>query len=455
MNAEPENNLQPSAPAPAKLQPKKWLQSLPKRLLKLVTHNWGWKVLAVLLALCLWAGLITQDPTLTRERVFGDVKVSVTGSDTLRRNGMIVLSGLEDEALVTRLRVDVPQREYNSASATNFNPRVELSRVTETGEQTLKIITTSTTTYGTVQSLSPDSVSVVVDQYVTNYRVPVTVNIIGEYPQGYYGATPTADPSVVAVSGPKSIVDQIARVYVDFDVSKLIAREGLSRSALGMRFADAGGNAVESDLLEATSSDVLLRTIIVQQQLYPSKALPVSTVGVTVGTVAQGYHIASVDITPASVLTAGESGALEALESIAVATPLDVTGLNQSFAAEVRLDKPIDLNYLNVDEVLVSVTIEPVSVTRTFADVRLRALNASDAYDVTLNENTVTVQLTGAKNIVEALKASAVSAYVDASGLAAGEYSLPVYVQVENADMTGMSSLSSLGTVGVTLTQKP
>ena len=33
-------------------------------------HNLGYKVLAVVLAIVLWAALITQDPTLTREKVF-------------------------------------------------------------------------------------------------------------------------------------------------------------------------------------------------------------------------------------------------------------------------------------------------------------------------------------------------------------------------------------------------
>ena len=100
------------------------------RVLKVIINNWTWKLLALFLAICLWVGLITQDPTLTRERVFTDATVSITGAETLRRNGLIVLSGLEDEVLHARLRVEVPQREYNTVGASNYNPRVELSRIT-------------------------------------------------------------------------------------------------------------------------------------------------------------------------------------------------------------------------------------------------------------------------------------------------------------------------------------
>ena len=125
------------------------------RVLKVIVNNWAWKLLALFLAVCLWAGLITQDPSLTRERVFTDATVSITGAETLRRNGLIVLSGLEDEHLHARLRVEVPQREYNTVGAYNYNPRVELSRITEPGEQQIKLYATSTTAYGTVEDISP------------------------------------------------------------------------------------------------------------------------------------------------------------------------------------------------------------------------------------------------------------------------------------------------------------
>ena len=127
MNAEPKKAAEQPRPSLRKA-----LKGAPQRLWRLIYHNWPWKLLALFLALCLWAGLITQDPTLTRERVFTDVTVSVVGADTLRRNsGLIVLSGLEDENLTARLRVDVPQREYNTVTLTVEIEPVMVSRTFE------------------------------------------------------------------------------------------------------------------------------------------------------------------------------------------------------------------------------------------------------------------------------------------------------------------------------------
>ena len=187
MNTEPKRNETGSV--------RQALRQAPARFLRVCLHNWGWKLLSLFLAVCLWAGLITQDPTLTRERVFSDVPVTVTGTDTLIGNGLIVVSGLEDENLSVRLRADVPQRSYSNAQASNYNPRVDVSRITETGEQTLRIQTSSTTTYGTVTSVSPESLTVVVDEYVTNYRVPITLNVTGSAPDGYYASTPQLAPA--------------------------------------------------------------------------------------------------------------------------------------------------------------------------------------------------------------------------------------------------------------------
>lgn len=322
MNAEPKKAAEQPRPSLRKA-----LKGAPQRLWRLIYHNWPWKLLALFLALCLWAGLITQDPTLTRERVFTDVTVSVVGADTLRRNsGLIVLSGLEDENLTARLRVDVPQREYNTVTASNYNPRVDLTRITEAGEQTLRINTTSTSTYGTVRGISPETITVVVDQFVTNYRVPVSVNIIGEYPEGFYGTPISLDPSAVTLSGPKSLVDQISRVYVDFDVSRLAAKAGTVRTALPMRFVNADGDPVESDLLEVTSADVVLRTITVEQDLYPTRTVSLSSEGLTEGKPADGYRVAGVTVTPSTVVVAGPQSTLDLLEDLSISDPVDITG---------------------------------------------------------------------------------------------------------------------------------
>ncbi|MEG0639977.1 MAG: CdaR family protein [Clostridia bacterium] len=445
MNTEPKRSDSPSF--------RKALKTMPMNVLRACVHNWPWKLLAFFLAICLWAGLITQDPTLTREHVFTDVPIAITGADTLRRNGLIVLSGLEEDVLTARLRADVPQREYNNVTANYYNPRVDLSRITKTGEQTLRILTSSTTTYGNVQAVSPENITVMVDEYITNYRVPVSIHAIGNYPAGFHGISPSLDPSAVAVSGPKSIVDQIARVYVDFDLSRLPAQAGLVRTALPMRFVDDAGNAITSKLIEVTSADVLLRTIIVEQLLYPTKTLAVTKLSLSTGIPADGYELKSVTASPSTLLAAGDKLKLDGLEAIFTDHPIDISGRSESFVAEVKLRKPSELVYLSSDTVTLHFEIVPFFITRNFNDIKPTVYGQSDKQHVTLSQKAVSVAITGPQTAIEQLKSSMLSIYVDVSQLGEGEHILPLLLHLEGESTSGISYTISPNTVTTTISK--
>lgn len=448
MNTEPNKTLPSARSRVADV-----LRKAPSGLGQLVVHNWPWKLLALFLALCLWAGLISQDATLTRERVFTDVPLNVTGADSLRRNnGLIVLSGLESENLNVRMRVEVPQKEYMNVSYSYYNPRIDLTRITEPGEQTLRISTTATTTYGSVTDVTPDTVTLMVDEYVTNYRVPVSVNVTGEYPDGFYGGTISRDPSVVAISGPRTIVDQIVRVYVDFDASALSPRAGSMLTALPMRFVDREGNDVQSDLLEVTSAGVVLRTITLGQTLYPTREIPLSASALTRGTPAKGYQVKNVSISPAALQAAGSEDALDAVKQLFIDSAVDVTGADESFTATVRARRPSELEYISTESIIVSVEIEPVDISRTFDSVKLFARGTGSGLSVALDKKTVSAVLTGPQLTLENLRAANVSAYVDVTDLEAGEYELPVEIYIEGKPMDGVRFITTPAAVLATIT---
>lgn len=423
------------------------------RVLKVIVNNWTWKLLALFLAICLWAGLITQDPTLTRERVFTDATVSITGAETLRRNGLIVLSGLEDEVLHARLRVEVPQREYNTVGASNYNPRVELSRITEPGAQQIKLYATSTTAYGTVEDITPATLDVVVDEYVTNYRIPVSVNVIGEYPEGFYGGAFTRDPSLVALSGPKTLVDQVARVYVDYDASVLKAEAGEVSTALPMRFVDREGHEIVSDLLEVTSSGVVLRSIIIEQELYPIRVLPVSDLDIISGEPARGYQITGVEISPTVLRAAGDETIISDIPSLFVESAVNVEGVTETFTTSLRVKKPSELAYLNSTTISATVSVEPVVISSNLASVKVRARGMASNQKVGLDTSSLSAVVTGPMLQVESLRAADVTAYVDVSGLKAGTHILPVQFHVEDQDVEPFSFEASPSTVVVTISE--
>jgi len=409
------------------------LKATPSRFWKRLTHNWGWKLLSLLLAVCLWAGLITQDPNLTRERRFTDVPIALTNQETLRRNGLIVLSGLEEDKLrLESFRAEIPQRYYDSVTVSNYNPRIDLSRIVETGEQDVKISFTTSGTYGTVEAASPSTLPIVVDEYVTNYRVPVSLNITGSYPVGYHASNPIVDPGTVAVSGPKTLVDQVAGVRANLDLNLFSARAGTTRIALPLYFVDADGNAIESDLLEAASANTVLRTVTVEQKLYNSKEINVSAAALTQGSPATGYTVTGISATPSTLLAAGDEAALEAVEQLFIESPINIEGATESFTAEVRLRKPTDLVYLSTATITVCVEVEPIIISRSFENVRVQVNHLPSSMRAILSQKNLNVTVTGPMLAVKALRASQISAAIDAEGLQTGEHMVPVQTAVES-----------------------
>ena len=430
-----------------------WKQ-LAKAALRMLLNNWGFKLLALVLAVGLWAGLISQDPTLTREKVFNDVTINVTGSETIKRNGLVVVSDLSSLLQDATLRVDVPQMQYQSAQASYYNARIDLSRITQTGVQEVRVLTTNSTAYGNVTEISPATLQIEVEEYITRYRIPVAVDTVGTVPDGYYATTPSLDPPLVAVSGPRSLVEKVVRAEAVLDLSALPEREGLVRTALPFRLLDEQGNAVESSLLEVTSESVLVDSVVVEQTLYSIRTLDLSDVGLISGKPANGYEIKSVAITPEQVTAAGRAINLDALDTLYPDSSVSVEGASQSFNQQVKVRKPSELVYLSSDSITVAVEIGPVIRERTFEDVRVTVTGVENGTKADLSVKNADVTITGAQLWVEALKANALSLVCDASGLAEGTYQLPVICQVAGSDGQTFSVEVVPETIAVTIGSK-
>ena len=422
---------------------------------RLIASNWGYKLLSVLLALALWAGLITQDPTLTREKTMPDGSVTVLGSDTLLRAGYIVTDGLDDIPSVT-IRAEIPQGQYQAAQASNYNPRIDLSRISATGEQELKIATTNSTSYGPVHEVTPASVTVTVDEYITRYRIPVRVETLGEAPAGWYSTAPSAEPSILAVSGPRSLVERIVRAEAALDLATLPAQEGTVRTAVSFRLVDRQGEEIPADSLQITSQSVLIDSVVLEQSMLPMKTLNLSTVGLVTGTPAEGYEIKSITITPSSVNAAGPDEVLAQLDAIYADATVDVTDLTDSINRSIRVRKPTELNYLSQDTVTVAVEIGPILSSRTFRSLRVEPVGLGEGLTASLEPRTAEAEVEGDLLWVLKLRASDLRLRVDLTGLTAGEYDLPVICELadENSGVTAWSAAVTPETVHVTVQEK-
>lgn len=440
------------SPQPQK-EPSRWSVLL-EALKHLLLHNWPTKLLALVLAVVLWAGLIMQDPTLTREKTFSNVKISITGSDAIKRNGFIVVSDLDEVLGSVSMSVDVPQMQYANAKASSYNVRIDLSRITAAGEQEIPVQASNNSVYGTVSSILPSTVRLEVEEYITRYRIPVTTLSVGTAPEGYYATEPAVDPPMIAVSGPKSLVERITRAQAVVELGNLPAREGTLRKAVPFTLLDENNNEIESDLLQITSESVLVDSVVVEQKVYSVRTILLSDLGLVRGTPAKGYEVKSVYVTPDHVTVAGLQRELDTLDVLYADSYVDVSGLSSSVNRSLRLRIPSSLPYTSANTVTVAVEIGPILRSKTFTGLDIAAEGLMDGLTCTMVTKQGAVTVTGAQLWLNELTKADVTLSCDLSGLTAGTYDVPVLCDIVDREGKNSSVEMAPQTIRVVIAQE-
>lgn len=432
---------------------KKALSSAWQWFRQVVLNNWSLKLLSLVIALALWAGLITQDPTLTREKIFRDVTVSVNNADILRRNGYIVTSDLDALLQDVTVAADVPQMQYADVLPTNYNIRVDLNRLEHrTGEQTLSIMTTNTATYGSVTRINPPTITVMVEEYVTHNYIPVTVVQEGEIPAGFYATAVTRDPAWITVSGPRSLVEQVDHAEVVLNMSALPAREGTVERALTFTLMGENGQVIESDMLQVTRESVLRERINITVTLYTQREIDLLTAQLYTGEPAEGYEVTDVYVTPTKVTMAGLQSVVDTVNMIQPNRLVNIGGATETVTASVDLARPQNLQWISATRATVTVIIQPKKETAHIMDVPVSIVGVPEGWSATAVQDTVVVSVTGAQPWVTKLSAEDVKVVCDVTGLAAGVHEATLQCLIDGGAGSDFLAETEPQTLRVTLT---
>ncbi len=332
-----------------------------RALVHLVLHNGGFKLIAILISVTLWAGLISQDVNLTREKTFTDVPVNVTNTEAMKRSGYIVVSDL-DEALedVTAVAA-VPQQQFDNADVSAYNVRVDLSRIAGTGEQELRLTSSTSTAFGRIVSLNPSSIHVQVEDYVVRYRIPVSVSIPGEIPEGWYMSAPSVDPPLVVVSGPRSVVSTISRARVFLDPKEVEWTEGYMVTSGKLNLYNRSGDEVPRDNLEVSYDGIVLDDVVLEANILPTLTFETTDLIGTINKVANGYEVKAVHISPESITVAAKGEVLSQMTELALSDHyVDLKGLKDTTSFQIKVSKPSENAVLSNDTITVTVDVEPI-----------------------------------------------------------------------------------------------
>lgn len=339
---------------------KQTLSLIGQGLKHLLLHN-GWlKLIAIGISILLWAGLISQDESITRDKTFQNVKVSVTGQEALKGNGYIVTSDLDN--IYVDFTAAVPQKQYEKADSSKYNVRLDLAKINAIGTHEIQIDKTNTLQYGGITSIKPDSVTVQVEKYKPR-DIPVSAEFRDTEPEGWKYFPGECDPQTVHVSGPQRIVDEIfkAKCFVTAEDVEWVC--GSSNGIpVSFQFYNRDGEVIDTQFLSITSANVPIDTIMVSYSVLAQKTFSTTDCANLIGKVAKGYEFVGIKYSPETITVYDSSEVLDNLENLAVEdTEIKIAGLKATKSFPLKVIKPSEESKLTNDTITVTVEIAEAS----------------------------------------------------------------------------------------------
>ena len=326
-------------------------------------HN-GWvKLIALLISLVLWAGLISQDESITRDKTWQNVNVSISGQDTLKRNGYIVVTDLDSLLSNVTVTAAVPQKQYDFAEPSAYNLRVDLSKINGTGEQEIKILSTANNTYGKVINTVPSVINVEVEEYIAGSELNVFASIKDTANKAWYKdwyiEISKVNPYQIKINGPVSLVTLVTSAKIQIDPETMQWSEGTMMTTGEIKLYNRAGEEIASPLLGITYDAYTIDTVLLEIDVLPTKSFQTSDMIDLSGKVKKGFRITSVKISPETITVAARSEVLEQLDELPFEINENIDNLSSDKTFQIEVLKPSSDAVLSNDTISVKVEIEP------------------------------------------------------------------------------------------------
>lgn len=387
-------------------------------------------LLAGLIAVCLWAYVITAERPES-ENTFYNVPVVLDGEAVLQDRGMMITS---DADMTVTLKLSGKRSDLNKLKSSDIAAVVDLSRITEAGQKKVHYdVSIPGDSTIEVVSRQPDTLTLTVMEWATK-EIPVELVYDGRVSEGYYVDKQSAslDYEAVTVTGPKEIINQIEKAKITLNLENRI--ETISEE-LRYALCDAEGNPIE-DVSSVTTDHGEIRVTVSIQQL--------KEVRMTYSVVAGGGLTAEdVRVTAdyETVTVAGSTAALVDLDEINLGT-VDLGQLTESTELVMAIKLPEGVsNQSGYTVVRLQVEL-PELETRTYSVSKFRTVNVPQGLTAQIYTQLLEVKIRGRGPVLDRLKPEHITAVVDLSGEEAGMFSLPVEFELE-----GFGTVENIGAI--------
>lgn len=399
-------------------------------ILKALSKNIGFKILAVLFAFTLWLTVYNiEDPTKSKTLT---VNVNISNKEYVDSLGKYF--EIKDGTNKVSFSVTAARSILDKLDESDFTAVANMEQiiVTEDGTEGLvpvEIVCTANINSSSIRLSSTNkSLKLALEDLMTKQFV-VSASAFGEVAEGYaLGSVEVTAPNVLKISGPKSIVENIASVIATIDVSGM-SETWTTYRATPLLFDEEGK---EIDTTRLTFSDT---TVNVSAEI-----LNVKEVAVMVqpsGTPAAGYEITSISCNPATIRLKGDKSVLNTINAIEIpAGVLSVAGADKNVTAAVDITEyiPYGASIVNSEDATVEITVTiGQKKEKTFnletKNITVTGLPTGAAIKFALES--VAVTISGQEADINQLNSAFLMGSIDVTGLTAGTHEITLNLDLD------------------------
>ena len=417
-----------------------------KKILKKLTNNLGFKLLAVLFAFAMWLVVYNIDDPSSSKNFTATVTIQNAQSVSDMNKCYEVIDGTGTVSFrVTAKRSILEKLDYSDFTAI---ADMSLMNVSDDGTEGSVPIAISANNYTSSVKVSGLTKYLKVSlEDLQEKQFVITADTKGKVADGFtLGDVSVSNPNVIKVSGPASVVGQISKVVATIDVSGMSV--DISDNVVPV-FYDEDDKTVDTTKLTLSSN-----TVTVSAKILSTKEVPIHFN--TSGTPADTYSVVEITSDPETVQIKGSSSVLNPISSLEIPEEvLNVDGANKDITTSIDISEylPDGVSLTKNSQATVSVTIriEPYTTQNYNIPVSNISVNGlDDNYNLAFGQTTVNAPVSGMSSDLSSLNANSIKGSIDVSSLGEGTHTVDVTLTLDADKFVQQAT-----TTDVTITRKP
>lgn len=386
---------------------------------KWIKNNTASKLIALAVSILLWAmvhmdsGTPAPPTTFYDTKIIEGVKIQTYGFD----DSEYALTGIDKD----RVNLEVRGKKSNIALLTDeYKVKLDLSAVKEPGTHTLPL-TYSIPSGVEMVSMEPSAVTVTVEPRVSE-SVTVSIGTKGEPAKDYRAGTPVLiDPRQVTVTLPESLMANLGQVKGNVDLDG--AKEKITEKRVKLTAYDKEGVVMEDAVIEpaAVAADVPIEPAFVTLPLELQYT----------GRLPEGFVLSKVDQKVKEVKVFGSKEALAGAGTYIEAS-INLGGIRNSGTTVLTADLTPPEGFEKIEPSSVTVDVTAVSHgERVVNGIPITLKGVSSGLDAVITDpknQTISLTLTGAPDLLNSLEPADIGVVANAAGLKAGVHEIPLQI---------------------------